>query len=108
MTNELNTFETSITADFENLTNLFNQLQSFVENYFDNLDVQEEINHKLDEMAEDGTLEELISTQILGDLSNLKTNDKTSIVAAVNEVLMDQGAAIMDEYRKKYYPQLSG
>lgn len=105
LTNELNTFETNITNGFDQLTAVVNELQTFVENYFDNLDVQEEINHKLDEMAEDGTLEELISTQILGDLSNLKTNDKSSIVAAVNEVLMDQGAAIMDEYRKKYYSE---
>lgn len=104
---EINRFESSITSDFENLTNLFNQLQSFVNNYFDNLDVQEEINTKLDEMVEDGTLESLISTQILGDLSTLKTNDKSSIVAAVNEVLADQGIATMDNYRKKYYSEWS-
>lgn len=39
----------------------FNELKSYVENYFDNLDVQEEINNKLDAMAEDGTLEEIAS-----------------------------------------------
>ena len=37
------------------------ELQNYVAHYFDNLDVQEEINNKLDEMAEDGTLENLIS-----------------------------------------------
>ena len=36
------------------------ELQDFVSHYFDNLDVQEEINNKLDQMAEDGTLEEII------------------------------------------------
>ena len=46
------------------LQNLFLQLQSFVDNYFDNLDVQEEINHKLDEMVEDGTLISLITNFI--------------------------------------------
>lgn len=35
---------------------LFNQLKDYVEHYFDNLDVQEEIDNKLDRMAEDGTL----------------------------------------------------
>lgn len=45
----------------ERLTNAFNQLQDYVNNYFENLDVQEEINNKLDEMVEDGTLEELIA-----------------------------------------------
>lgn len=39
----------------------FNELKSFVDNYFDNLDVQDEINNKLDAMAEDGSLEELIN-----------------------------------------------
>ena len=32
------------------------QLQKYVDEYFDNLDVQEEINNKLDQMAEDGIL----------------------------------------------------
>ena len=48
----------------EELQGLYIQLNEYVTNYFDNLDVQEEINNKLDEMAEDGTLENLIS-QIL-------------------------------------------
>lgn len=36
------------------------ELQNYVTNYFSNLDVQEEINNKLDEMAESGELENLI------------------------------------------------
>ena len=36
------------------------QLADF-ENYFNNLDVQEEVNNKLDEMAQDGTLENIIA-----------------------------------------------
>lgn len=40
----------------------FDELKSFVDNYFDNLDVQEEINNKLDAMVEDGTLQELINS----------------------------------------------
>ena len=39
-------------------------LQAYVDNYFDNLDVQEEINNKLDQMAEDGTLQEIITQYI--------------------------------------------
>ena len=50
------------------LQNKFDELQSFVDNYFDNLDVQEEINNKLDEMAESGELAELIHK--LDDFSN--------------------------------------
>lgn len=42
----------------------FNELKSYVENYFDNLDVQEEINNKLDAMVEDGTLQDLINNYL--------------------------------------------
>lgn len=57
VTNQINTFET-------NMTQAFNQLQSFVDNYFDNLDVQQEINNKLDAMVEDGTLPSIIETYL--------------------------------------------
>lgn len=57
-----------------------------LQNYFDNLDVQEEINNKLDEMADDGTLAEIINVEMIGNLSNLTTVNKTNIVSAINEV----------------------
>lgn len=44
----------------EELQNLYIELKSYVDNYFNNLDVQEEINNKLDEMAESGKLQEII------------------------------------------------
>lgn len=44
----------------ENLTNAFIQLQNYVNNYFDNLDVQDEIDNKLDEMVEDGFFQDII------------------------------------------------
>lgn len=37
------------------------ELKKYVENYFDNLDVQEEINNKLDDMAESGQLATIIA-----------------------------------------------
>ena len=43
------------------LQDLYIQLKEYVDNYFKNLDVQEEINNKLDEMAESGQLQEIIS-----------------------------------------------
>lgn len=42
------------------LQQLFEKLQTFVNNYFDNLDVQEEINNKLDEMVINGTLQNIL------------------------------------------------
>lgn len=43
------------------LQTLYEELRTFVDDYFTNLDVQEEINNKLDEMVLDGTLEEIIT-----------------------------------------------
>ena len=48
----------------EELQNLFVTLTNYINNYFDNLDVQEEINNKLDEMVEDGTLPEIIASYL--------------------------------------------
>ena len=50
--------------EVEEYINKFNELKAYVDNYFDNLDVQEEINNKLDTMAVDGTLTELIERYI--------------------------------------------
>lgn len=62
------------------------ELQEYVANYFDNLDVTEEVNNKLDEMAEDGTLARIINVEQIGSLANLETTDKTNLVNAINEV----------------------
>lgn len=67
----------------EELQNLFVQLQEYVDNYFENLDVQEEINNKLDEMAESGELEAIIAEYLsLGALFVYDTID--DLAAAQN------------------------
>ncbi len=48
----------------QELQNLYVELNSYVTNYFDNLDVQEEINNKLDDMVEAGTLQEIITAYL--------------------------------------------
>ena len=48
----------------EEMQNLFNELQTYVNEYFSNVDVQEEINNKLDDMAESGELEEIIGVYL--------------------------------------------
>lgn len=42
------------------LQGLYIELKNYVDNYFKNLDVQEEINNKLDQMVQDGTLQVII------------------------------------------------
>lgn len=48
----------------EILTNDFNNLKNYIDNYFNNLDVQDEINNKLNEMAETGELTNLIKDYV--------------------------------------------
>lgn len=45
----------------EELQALYVELNSYVTHYFETLDVQEEINNKLDDMVEAGTLQEIIA-----------------------------------------------
>ena len=54
----------------EELQNLFIELKDYVDNYLDNLDLQEDINNKLDEMATDGTLAEIINQEIFDELNH--------------------------------------
>ena len=62
--------------NIKNLYNAYNELQNYVNNYFDNLDVQEEINNKLNEMVEDGTLSKIINQEIFGNINKDITNLK--------------------------------
>lgn len=48
----------------EEIVTAFNNLYDYVKNYFDNLDVQEEIDNKLDEMTESGELASIIGEYI--------------------------------------------
>lgn len=63
VTNYLNTTMSNVNDLNDNmqlLNEYITQLQKWIDEYFTNLDVQEEINKKLDEMAKDGSLAELL------------------------------------------------
>lgn len=59
------------------LQSLFIQLKDYVENYFGNLDIQNEINNKLDQMAQDGTLAEIINQELLTNINQQISNLQT-------------------------------
>lgn len=77
----------------ETLTNAFNNLKNYIDNYFNNLDVQDEINNKLNEMVEDGTLEKILlnysSTSKVYNTYQDLLNDKNNFV--VNQKLKTLG-----------------
>ena len=70
----------------------FIKLKSYVDNYFDNLDVQDEINKKLDEMVKDGTLSNFfqhrigVSVDYFGAIGDGITNDTTAFNNAINSL----------------------
>lgn len=76
----------SIGTQTEELTNAFIELKSYVDNYFTNLDVQTEINNKLDEMAESGELTQIIAQylQLAGLLCFNTVNDMKNATNLVN------------------------
>lgn len=73
--------------DVEALNTAYQQLQSYVNNYFSTLDVQEEINNKLDVMAEDGTLDRLILPYFNAykeEIDGIIANQNQTISSAIN------------------------
>ena len=66
------------------------------ENYFNNLDVQEEINNKLDEMAESGELENLISQYI--ELATTYVYDNMASLKSASNLIVGSYARISGYY----------
>ena len=93
------------------LQNLFTELQNYVNNYFDNLDVQEEINNKLDEMVEDGTFETIIikyflksqiSYEYFGAKGDGETDDYNAILQT-HEYANLHNLKVVADTEKTYY-----
>lgn len=84
--NEVVESQNQTNENFDELYALFIQLKEYVDNYFKNLDVQEEINNKLDEMAKDGTLDKIINEQIFGELNDrIDKLEKSGSVVSVKK-----------------------
>ena len=115
----------------EEIVTAFNNLYDYVNNFFDNLDVQEEIDNKLDTMAESGELEEIIvnylsgtvdvifpdygkdGTDTLGDCSIIKTANKAIMIdcfsddatcwGRITEALYQNGISKLDYFIVTHY-----
>lgn len=79
-----------------------NEMIDYVNHYFDSLDVQNMINKKLDEMAQDGTLGSLIMPVYTYDLTKLKSFDDNDISAVFSELKakMKEGESALLPYGK--------
>ena len=90
--------ENEVTEEVTGLYNAYVSLQNYVNNYFDNLDVQEEINNKLDEMVEDGTLQEIITTYIQSNV--MWTFDSVSDMKSATNLINGSYAKTIGYYTK--------
>lgn len=59
-----NYLETKVVPAVDNNAEALTELQNYVSTYFDNLDIQTEVNNKLDEMAESGQLADIIAEYV--------------------------------------------
>lgn len=100
----------AVTEEYIQLTNdlqsAFTELKTYVDTYFDNLDVQTEINNKLDEMVEDGSLTAII-TPIVGDqidqLSQTVTDTLNNYSEEIDDISEEVGSQRLIKYRKENY-----
>ena len=106
--------QNEVQTNVETLNNAFIELKNYVDNYFDNLDVQEEINNKLDEMAESGELERIITQyyqgyinvifpvygadgeDTLGDCSIIKNGDESLMIDTFTGIIDETYDSIRD------------
>lgn len=87
----------SVTEDYIKLTDA---LKDYVENYFANLDVQEEINNKLDEMVRDGSFQTILNTYVQPKLDELEddlrgdiTDVSTNLTNAIGREAISRSTA---------------
>lgn len=82
-------------GDVDALHTAYQQLQSYVNDYFSTLDVQQEINNKLDVMASDGTLDALLLPYF-----NAYKSEINNVVATQNQNIANQDVEISTQNDK--------
>ena len=96
----------AIGTQTEELTNAFNELKSYVDNYFTNLDVQQEINNKLDEMAESGFFDTFLNRLLTQTYSfsypNIEAMKEDTSLVSNNKVIVYGGIDVNDGGNAKY------
>lgn len=105
-----NYLEKTVVPAVNNNANALTELQNYVNNYFENLDVQNEINNKLDEMAESGELAEIIAQYVnlqsvlafdtLADLKSAENLVAGSITRTCGNVTYNDGKGAFYKVRQ--------
>lgn len=79
--------------DVTNIATALAQLEEYVNEYFDNLDLTAEINDKLDEMASDGTLSAMITPLVPDIVTDWLDDHFIPSAPAIDNTLTISGAA---------------
>ena len=105
--NKIKGNQDTLTTNQKNLYDAFNNLQKFVDNYFTDLNITNEISEKLDSMAESGALAEIINEDIFNELNtkvNRNTNDIANNTKAINNINNRKYIFIGDSYGVAWTP----
>lgn len=71
-------------TNVDRLLTAYTQLQNYVNEYFNNLDVQDEIDNKLDEMVVDGTFDEIINNELFSSFNERIETVENSVTSLAN------------------------
>ena len=96
--------------NFQTLESTVQTFTTFVENYFENLDVQQEINNKLNAMALDGTLSDLLAPLVDDKLPDVVDTKLPGVVAdqLSNEVAQQLPAEVAAQIDDAVAPGIPG
>ena len=82
--------------DWEDTQQAWEDMKTYINNYFDNLNVQTEINNKIDALVENGTLSDLIAPYVASGLPDVVADQISAVVAAqIGDVVADQISAVV-------------
>lgn len=96
---------TAVESNTSALANAYDQLQKYVNDYFDDLDVEAELRNVLDAMAEDGTLDALLNPLVENQLPGIVDEKIDGVVAdqidgavagQIDESVADQLPALVE------------
>ena len=82
--------------DWEDTQQAWEDMKTYINNYFDNLNVQTEINNKIDALVSDGTLSDLIAPYVASGLPAVVADQISAVVAAqIGDVVAAQISAVV-------------
>ena len=99
-----------VSGKVKDLDDTVKEFTDFVTNYFDNLDVQTEVNVKLNEMAADGTLSDLLAPLVSADIGDVVADQIGAVVGdQIGAVVGDQiDAVVADQIDAAVAPEIPG